>query len=106
MNALRWAAVLPFAFVCGVIAAIVALAVSHGITCVKVITGLVAGAVFVAAGAIMAPSHKLECVLVLAVINSIYSLSQARSLTLAPGQKIDWLSISRALGGFLPVCNL
>ena len=102
MVLLRWIAVLPVSFVCGVVAAVLALFISRGITGVKVITGLIAGAVFVAAGGFVAPDHKMECILALAVINGIYSLAQARSLTLAPGERVDWLSISRAVGGLLP----
>ena len=102
MTTLRWIAVLPAAFLSGVLAAVFALIISRGVTCVKVITGLIAGAVFVAVGGFVAPTHKMECMLALAVINGIYSLAQARSLTLAPGERIDWLSISRAIGGLLP----
>lgn len=101
MTLLRWIAVLPVSFVCGVFAAIIALLISRGVVFVKVITGLIAGAVFVSAGGFVAPNHKLECMIGLAIINGIYSLSQARSLTLAPGERVDWLSIARALGGLL-----
>ena len=41
--------------------------------------------------------------IVLAIINSLYSLSQARTLLLAPGERFDWLSVSRALGGGVAV---
>jgi hypothetical protein len=37
------------------------------------------------------------------MINSAYSLFQAKSLLLAPGERLDWLSLSRALGGIVAV---
>lgn len=42
---------------------------------------------------------QTETMIVLAVINALYSLSQARTLLLAPGERVDWLSVSRAIGG-------
>jgi hypothetical protein len=105
MNVVRWIAVLPVSFACGVFAALIALILSRGITVIKVITGLVAGAVFVGVGGFVAPDYKLACMIALAMINGVYSLSQAQSLTLAPGERIDWLSLSRALGGLLPACQ-
>ena len=99
MNTLRWIAVLPAAFVCGVLAAIGAWEVSRRITAMRVPMGFVAGAIFVAAGGLMAPMYKTETMIVLAIINGFYSLSQARTLALAPGERVDWLSISRAIGG-------
>jgi hypothetical protein len=103
MNAFRWILVLPASFICGVLAAIIALEISRKIVPAKVITGVIAGAIFVSAGGLMAPSHKTETMIVLAIINTLYSLSQARTLVLAPGQRFDWLSISRALGGGVAV---
>ena len=97
MTALRWILVLPTSFVCGVLAAIIALEISRKIVPAKVVTGIIAGAIFVGAGALMAPSHKTETMIALAVINCLYSLSQARTLMLAPGERFDWLSTSRAL---------
>jgi hypothetical protein len=106
MNLLRWMAVLPVSFICGVLAAIIAMVISRGITTVKVITGLVAGAIFVSAGVLVAPDYKLATTILLALINGLYSLSQARALSLAPGERIDWLSIARAVGGIIPACAL
>lgn len=103
MNALRWILVLPTSFICGVLAAIIALEVSRKVVPAKVITGIIAGAIFVGAGALMAPSHKTETMIVLAIINTLYSLSQAKTLVLAPGERFDWLSVSRALGGGMAV---
>ena len=99
MNTLRWIAVLPTAFICGVLAAIAAWEISRRITAMKMLMGFAAGAIFVAAGGLMAPTHKAEAMIVLAVINGLYSLSQARTLLLAPGERVDWLSVSRAIGG-------
>jgi hypothetical protein len=99
MNTLRWIAVLPTAFICGVLAAIAAWEISRRITALRVLMGFLAGAIFVAAGGLMAPAHKTEAMIVLAIINGLYSLSQARTLLLAPGERVDWLSISRAIGG-------
>lgn len=90
MNLLRWIAVLPTAFVADVAAAIVAHEISRRTTVLKIVTGFIAGAIFVAAGALMAPSHRTETIIALAVINAVYSLSQARTLLLAPGERIDW----------------
>jgi hypothetical protein len=101
MSVLRWIAVLPASFVCSVLATIIAIDVSRRITFLKVITGSIAGAVFVLVGGLVAPSHKTEAMIVLAIINSFYSLSQAKALSLAPGERIDWLSISRAFGGII-----
>jgi len=99
MNALRWVLILPTSFFCGVLAAIVAASLSRNRLPAKVVTGIIAGAIFVAAGGLMAPSAKTETMIVLAIINCVYSLSQARTLLLAPGERFDWLSVSRALGG-------
>ena len=90
---------MPTSFVCGVLAAIIAVGVSRRILLAKIITGIVAGAVFVGVGGLMAPSHKTGTMMVLAIINLFYSLSQARTLLLAPGERFDWVSVSRALGG-------
>lgn len=103
MTALRWISVLPASFICGVLAAIIALEISRKIVPAKVVTGVIAGAIFVCAGGLMAPSHKTETMIVLAIINTLYSLSQARTLVLAPGERFDWLSVARALGGGVPV---
>jgi hypothetical protein len=99
MTTLRWIAVLPTAFICGVLAAILAWEISRRITALKVVMGFVAGAIFVAAGGLMAPTHKTETMIVLAIINGLYSLSQARTLLLSPGERVDWLSVFRAIGG-------
>lgn len=99
MNLFRWIAVLPTAFIAGVAAAIVAQKISRRTTALKIFTGLIAGAIFVAAGGLMAPSHRTETMITLAIINAVYSLSQARTLLLAPGERIDWLSLSRVFGG-------
>ena len=99
MNTLRWIAVLPTAFVCGVLAAIIAWEISRRISAMRFPMGFVAGAIFVAAGGLIAPTHKGEAMVVLAIINAIYSLSQARTLLLAPGERVDWLSVWRAIGG-------
>ena len=101
----RWIAVLPTSFFCGVLAAIVAIAISRHMTFLKIITGLIAGAIFVLAGGLMAPSHKTEAMIVLAIINGLYALSQAKALTLAPGERVDWISISRAFGGIVAFCD-
>ncbi len=103
MNALRWILVLPTSFVCGVMAAIIALNISRKVLPAKVITGVIAGAIFVGAGGLMAPSYKTETMIVLAIINTLYCLSQARTLLLAPGERFDWLSVSRAFGGGVAV---
>jgi hypothetical protein len=105
MSTLRWIAVLPTAFICGVLAAIVALEISRRMTALRVVMGFVAGAIFVAAGGLMAPTHKTETMIVLAVINALYSLSQARTLLLAPGERVDWLSLSRMFGGLVAFCD-
>jgi hypothetical protein len=101
MNTLRWIAVLPTAFIAGILAAIVALEISRRMTTLKIIGGFIAGAIFVAAGGLMAPSHQMETMIVLAIINAVYSLSQARTLLLAPGERVDWLSFSRVFGGLV-----
>jgi hypothetical protein len=103
MTVLRWVLVLPTSFVCGILAAIIALEISRKIVPAKVVTGIIAGAIFVGAGALMAPSHKTETMIALAVINCLYSLSQAKTLALAPGERFDWLSASRALGDGMPI---
>ena len=103
MTVLRWILVLPTSFVCGVLAAIIALEISRKIVPAKIVTGIIAGAIFVGAGALMAPSHKTETMIALAVINCLYSLSQAKTLMLAPGERFDWLSTSRAFGGGMAV---
>ena len=106
MNTLRWIAVLPTAFICGVLAAILALEISRRMTGLKLVTGFLAGAIFVAAGGMMAPAYKTETMIVLALINALYSISQARTLLLAPGERVDWLSLSRVFGGgVIPFCN-
>lgn len=99
MNTLRWILVLPISFVCGVLAALIAVRISRRVLLAKIITGIIAGAVFVSAGGLMAPSHKTETMIVLAIINGFYSLSQARTLLLAPGERFDWVSVSRVFGG-------
>lgn len=105
MNTLRWIAVLPVAFVCGVLAAIVAVEISRKTKALRVFVGFVAGAIFVAAGGLMAPAYKTETMIVLAMINAFYSLSQAKTLLLAPGERVDWLSLSRVFGGFIAFCD-
>jgi hypothetical protein len=104
MSTLRWIAVLPTSFVCGVLATIIAIEVSRGKTSLRVITGLIAGAIFVVSGGFIAPTYKTETMIVLAAINGLYALSQARALTLAPGERVDWMSISRVFGGILAAC--
>ena len=99
MNTLRWVAVLPTAFASGVLAAIAAHLISRRWIALRVVTGIIAGAIFVAAGGLMAPAHKTETMIVLAFINGLYSLSQARTRLLAPGERVDWLSFSRVFGG-------
>ena len=105
MNTLRWIAVLPVAFISGVAAAIMAMVISRRMTALKVVTGFIAGAIFVCAGGLTAPAYKTETMIVLAIINVLYSLSQARTLLLAPGERVDWLSVSRAFGGIVAICD-
>ncbi len=106
MNVLRWILVLPTSFVCGVLAAMAAVTISRKVFLAKIITGIIAGAIFVGAGGLMAPSHKTATMIVLAVINIIYSLSQAKTLLLAPGERFDWVSVSRALGSGVAFLDL
>ena len=106
MNALRWIMVLPASFICGVSAAMIAVRISRKMVSAKVVTGIIAGAIFVCAGGIMAPSHKTETMIVLAIINTLYSLSQAKTRLLSPGQRFDWVSISRAFGGAVPFVDI
>lgn len=98
--------VLPASFICGVLAAIIAVGTSRKIVPAKVVTGVIAGAIFVCAGGLMAPSHKTETMIVLAIINSLYSLSQAKTRLLSPGERYDWVSLSRAFGGVFTALEL
>jgi hypothetical protein len=101
MDTLRWIAVLPTAFIIGILAAIVAVEISRRFRALKIIAGLAAGAIFVIAGGLMAPSHRTETMIVLAITNAVYAFSQARSLALAPGERVDWVSLSRIVGGLI-----
>jgi hypothetical protein len=103
VNVLRWIVVLPASFICGVLAALIALAISGSMVPARIIMGLIAGGIFVWVGGLIAPTHKRETIIVLAMINSVYSLWQAKTLLLAPGKRVDWLSLSRALGGIVAV---
>jgi hypothetical protein len=101
METLRWIAVLPTAFIIGILAAIAAVEISRRLKAVKIVAGLAAGAIFVLAGGLMAPSHRKETMIVLAITNAVYAFSQARTLALAPGERVDWVSLSRMLGGLV-----
>ncbi len=96
--------ILPTSFFFGALAAIAAVDISRKIVPAKIVTGIIAGAIFVGAGGLVAPSHKIATMIALVIINGFYSLSQAKTLLLAPGERVDWVSVSRVFGGaFAPL---
>ena len=67
----------------------------------KIILGLLAGFVCIAAAGVVAPSNKRVAMFVLAAIYGLYWMSEGRKIALVTNQRVDWLFEATTLGGFV-----